>query len=604
VLTLCLHMHQPDYRHPRSGQPIMPWVRLHATRGYRDVPRILLESGAQVTVNLVATLTEQIDRYVAGGTDLHLELCTKSADTLDTGEAWWLVEHALHGSRRAFGWFAGWGALLARRDRGDSFSTGQLRDLQVWSNLCWFGATALEDWPRLAELRRQGADFSEGDKTFVLDCQRRCLAELRSLYGRLPDIAASPWAHPILPLLVDTYHASRCMDLPSNPGFSRPVDALDQLAAGRAAIGAWTGREVRGLWPSEGSVSPEVVDLAAAAGFRWFLTDEGIRDRSERQGQGPTWQVGPLRALFRDRDLSDQIGFQYADRPAEDAAADLAAACTDELRCPGGAVLVLDGENPWESYADAGASFLRSLFGRVRTRTCSDLAEATPTGTISRIHTGSWIGADFRIWIGHEEDREAWRLLAEVRARVDHRMADEAVRQSIWRAEASDWCWWYGDEFDTPFAGEFDTCFRAHLAAACDAAGVARPEALAVPIRRARAHARPPSGEVDPSAGWLGWAAAGRIDVSAGSMAPSPGTPSQIRWGWQGDTLHLACDAGPGWRFELDGSTLRPPSDLPPHAALIHPRRRALLRLIAPDGHALPDGQPWVIAPPIPRPER
>src|SRR5437660_569240 len=30
-------MHQPEYRDPVSGQPVLPWVRLHATRSYNDM---------------------------------------------------------------------------------------------------------------------------------------------------------------------------------------------------------------------------------------------------------------------------------------------------------------------------------------------------------------------------------------------------------------------------------------------------------------------------------------------------------------------------------------------------------------------------------------
>ncbi len=31
-LPLLLHMHQPDYIDPVSGEPVMPWVRKHALR--------------------------------------------------------------------------------------------------------------------------------------------------------------------------------------------------------------------------------------------------------------------------------------------------------------------------------------------------------------------------------------------------------------------------------------------------------------------------------------------------------------------------------------------------------------------------------------------
>ena len=584
--ALLLHMHQPDYRHPATGVPIMPWVRLHATRGYRDVPRILAETGAAATVNLVPTLVEQLDRYAAGGSDVHLDLCRRPAETLSPAEAAWVVEHGLHGSPRAFGWFPGWGALRRRRERGDAFDVRALRDLQVWCNLAWFGATALEDFPELGELRRRGQGFSEQDKALVLDRQLACVRSLPALYAALPDVSASAYAHPILPLLIDSGHAARNLGPFDDPGFRRPEDAADQLREGRRIIEAWVGHEVRGLWPSEGSVSPEAVEAFAAAGFRWFATDSGVLERSTRTGRGPVWRVGPMVGLFRDHGLSDRIGFVYADWDAAAAVDDL------ERRLDGKrVVLALDGENPWESYADAGAAFLRQLCSKVHLQTCSALAAQRPTGTVTTLHTGSWIHADFRIWIGSEADRVAWRLLRRTRDEVEAAgPLPEAARRALWRAEASDWFWWYGPEFQTPFAAEFDVLFRAHLAAARAAAGLAPDPTLELPLLARDEAVTPPVGPVDPArADVFAWNAAGTIRVINGSMAPGPGWPAEVRYGWGPDGLALRVlgadgAAVVGWGAEVAG---------PPW----------VLRLRATDGTVLPDAGGWPLLPPVSRPE-
>ncbi len=587
-------MHQPDYRHPATGVPIMPWVRLHATRGYRDVPRIVTETGARVTVNLVATLVEQVERYVAGGSDLHLDLCRREADSLDDAERRWMLEHCFHGSPRAYGWFPPWDELRRKRSENHRFSVSELRDLQSWCNLAWFGSTALVDMPELAALRAKGRGFSEDDKRVILDAQARCLRELRALYAALPEVSASPFAHPILPLLVDTAHARRCMETGPDPGFRHPADALDQLVAGRDTVSAWTGLDVRGCWPSEGSVSPEVLPLLARAGFHWFASDEGVLERSERVGEGPAWRAGDVVGLFRDRALSDRVGFVYADWDGEAAAADLAA----RLEARGCSVLVLDGENPWESYPDAGASFLRALFRSVPTATCGETA-ARPTGSISRVHTGSWIDANFRIWIGHDEDRRAWRALAEARAAFDAAGAPEAARQALWRAEASDWTWWYGDDFDTPFAGEFDVLFRAHLRAAYAAMGRPHPEALDHPIKHFGDRLVAPTGDVSPGRDdYFAWNAAGHLDLTAGSMAPSPGFPHRLRYGWEGGTLHL--DVGvPGWWVGVAGRWVGRDGT----AAVEHPRALVRVRLRSPQGIRWPEAGDWQLPPPVLRPE-
>ena len=36
-LALLWHMHQPPYREAETGEYLLPWVRLHATRAYYDM---------------------------------------------------------------------------------------------------------------------------------------------------------------------------------------------------------------------------------------------------------------------------------------------------------------------------------------------------------------------------------------------------------------------------------------------------------------------------------------------------------------------------------------------------------------------------------------
>lgn len=491
TVALLLHMHQPDYRDPATGRPGMPWVRLHATRGYTDVAALALEEGAELTINVVPSLLDQLLGYAEGGTDRWEELSRIPAEELRPSEVGFVRARFVHGNptmRRASPRYR---ELEAR---AESLREPQdLRDLQVWSNLAWFGVVARRE-PLARELIEQDRGFSHEQLLALMDLQRRLVAGVIPRWRRLGSVSCSPLCHPILPLLVDLEHARRCMPgLPEELGarFAWPEDARRQLVEGRARTEAVLGQRPRGLWPSEGSVSPEVAALAGEAGFSWMAADEGVLHASLRDGPArlsrPWWtENGYPVILFRDRELSDRVGFHYHHWPGWRAAEDLlqgAAHALARAGDPGGAIpVVLDGENPWEAYPDAGEGFLRALFQSGRTVSMDSAARLEPAGRLHRLHTGSWINADFHIWAGDEEDRLAWRHLAELRERWEAMGRPEAAWPAIAAAEGSDWFWWYGPDFHTPFADFFDHLFRSHLAAGWRALGLEPPEALSLPI--------------------------------------------------------------------------------------------------------------------------
>jgi hypothetical protein len=258
-----------------------------------------------------------------------------------------------------------------------------------------------------------------------------------------------------------------------------------------------------------------------------------------------------MRGLFRDHGLSDRVGFVYANWRGEEAAADLLHRLEGKPR-----LLALDGENPWESYRDAGEHFLRALLSKAQTRTCGEMAADAPRGRVHALHTGSWIGGDFAIWIGHAEDRAAWELLRDARAEWEARGRPPAAREHLLSAEGSDWFWWYGDQFSTPFEGEFDRLFRAHLTAAWEAMGAPVPAALSEPIKRAATGIVPPSAALPPDGDdWFAWAPAGRVELRAGAMAPVRGMPRTLLFGERDGRLNLKLvPSGEGWTARADGA--------------------------------------------------
>jgi len=501
----------------------MPWVRLHGLRGYRDLPALALEHGLAGTINLVPSLCDQLHHYLAGGDDPHLALSVRPAESCGPTERLLLRGGFLAGHPAMLRAHPACAALQDRLTDPAPLSVREVRDLQVWATLAWIGPTGLAARPELQELKARGTGFSEADKDALWQAQAALLAEIPVLWRRFAstyEVSASPAFHPILPLLVDLEHARRCLpDLPALPDFRYPSDAALQLVRGKQRVEREVGCEVHGLWPSEGSVSPEVAALARDAGFVWLASDEEVWRRSAH-GPGSLdepWllDAGPT-ALFRDHGLSDHIGFRTAGR-GEQAAEELVAA----LRERGPTVLLaLDGENPWESHADGGAGFLQALARSLdrsghATSTCGQAARGA-TARVHSLHTGSWIGGDFRIWAGDAEDHAAWRLLADARAAVAVAGDPPDALEPLLAAEGSDWFWWYGPEFDTAHAAHFDGLFRAHLQAAWRALGREPPPALSVPV----------TGSCHPPRGWaprrrVGRAPRGVLDWTGAGFLPT-----------------------------------------------------------------------------------
>ena len=603
------HMHQPDYRDPQTGEPVMPWARLHGLRGYRDLLLEGIEHPTAWTINLVPSLLDQLMHYAEGGSDPHLRRTAIPAEELTPGEVRAIREGFVGGHPVLRAPFA---ALEAVVRSGRRLSTQELRDLQVWSTLAWFGATARRDHPIIDALRRKQRGFDEADKQQMLQVQASILAELPALWRRLGEagevaLSASAYHHPILPLVVDTGHARRCLPGVPDVGFAWPEDARAQLRDARLRVEALTGVAPAGLWPSEGAVSPEVATLAREEGFTWLCSDEGVLQASERRGAGlGGWQIeGGPRAFFRDTDLSDRIGFRYADQAPKEAVLDLIRGILSRGD-DGLVVIALDGENPWETFPDAGGAFraaLRQVLdeGPVTPVRLDDEARREPVGHIDRLHTGSWIGADLAIWYGHEEDRRAWREVAAARRAAAGHPREAAALVHLYAAEGSDWYWWYGDDFRTPFAGRFDALFRAHLRAAWRALGEVPPQSLERPLLDPDpVQVRPPArwllGPVDGT--WPRQVGSGRVGIPQGAMAR--GRSPELRFGWtkgpdgKPDALHLWL-SGEGQQLQIDGESV---GTAKPTLAWRVGGVACTVQIIGPEGPAWPE--PVHLAPPEP----
>jgi alpha-amylase/alpha-mannosidase (GH57 family) len=502
-LILLWHQHQPDYRDPRTGRARLPWVRLHGTKDYLDMARRLEPfPRVKATFNFVPCLVDQIEAAIAGAPDDLFDLLARDPATLSHDERLEVARRCVQIPSHARGRIA---ALLAAAERGAELGPAALLALEMEFLLGWLDPM----FHGAPEVLRASESPTLEARDALLALHARLLGEIvpahRSLreQGRI-EISTSPYYHPILPLLIDVTSAARArpdLPLPRIP-FAGPEDARRQVERAVARHTRAFGESPRGMWPSEGSVSPEVAELAASLGLTWMASDQGVLERSLEGGVAGAhhrpWRFetrsGPIHLFFRDHELSDRIGFVYQRWRAGDAVADLLERVRRIGREAGEEIpvvsVMLDGENCWEGYERDGGPFLDRLYSEleaaedIRTTTPFELlARRSGWPRLERLHSGSWIDADFHIWAGHPEKNRAWDLLARARGRlVAHAGAPEAAWEELMRAEGSDWFWWLGEDHFTSDKGLFDALFRGHLRAIHEACGEPVPIDLDVPI--------------------------------------------------------------------------------------------------------------------------
>ena len=577
------HQHQPFYKDLVTGEYRLPWVRLHALKDYFGMVKLLDEFPAvHQTFNLVPSLIHQIQDYVAGtAEDPFLQVAAKPAGDLTAEERQFALQYLFQANathmigrypryRDLWERFCSVGHSPERADR--YFHPQDLTDLQVLSQLAWFDEFFLED-PEIAGLIRKGRGYTLDDQKFVITRERQLLGEVIPAHARAAqqariEISTSPFYHPILPLVCDSNQgaaSSPGMSLPQNR-FRHPEDAREQLRRALDFQQQVFGLRPVGVWPSEGSVSDEVMTIAHELGVNWMATDEGVLGRSlgvnfARDGSGrlSDQQAEQLYSIyrfegartrmhlvFRDHTISDLIGFVYSGMNEQEAAAHLMRnirqAAQPVLDKGKDAVLsiILDGENAWEYYPRSGREFLRRFYdllereAGVEAVTVSEaIARHRDFAQLTALVPGSWINANFNVWIGAVEDNKAWDYLYHARNFYAQAatQASEVQRQlaleELLIAEGSDWNWWYGPEHHSANDREFDELYRKHLSNVYQALGASPPDSLAQPITasRARPEFSPQTAYIHPRISgdlvryfeWMG-AAVYRANHRAGAM--------------------------------------------------------------------------------------
>ncbi|PIU83089.1 MAG: glycoside hydrolase [Elusimicrobia bacterium CG06_land_8_20_14_3_00_38_11] len=604
------HQHQPNYKNPQTNKYLLPWVRLHCTKDYYDIAAILEKfPKIKQTINITPCLMEQIVDYTKGATDDFLDVTKKITKELTADERIFILKNFFMANPETMiEPYPRYNELFQRRGwRADDnylkrieplFSTADIRDLVVWFNLSWVGPYFRQHNEKIKCLLKKEKNFSEEDKQTLIDEATKIILQVLLKHKELQDkgqieITTSPYYHPILPLLIDTNIAKVGMPNVTLPKirFHQPDDAEHQIKAGAELYEKIFGRKSRGMWPSEGSVSSDIVPLVAKNGINWIATDEeilfqslgeiNICNRNEILYKPYKISVGKhsVNVIFRDHKLSDLIGFVYHKMNAEDAANDFIGRLTEIKNsisnnngAPALASIILDGENCWEYYKNSGFDFLNSLYtklsnesnggknGLITTTVSEYLSKFPPKNELKGIFPGSWINGDFGIWIGHPEDNQAWNFLNQTRkfllSRTPKTKPPENIKKAweeIYIAEGSDWNWWYGADHSSMNDAEFDQLFRAHLIHIYKLLNEKVPDELYFSIKRKweiLGNITNPVDFIKPKidgkiTSYFEWHNAGFYDVSksGGAMHQTDTCIKMIYWGFDETELYFRLDS-------------------------------------------------------------
>lgn len=330
-------------------------------------------------------------------------------------------------------------------------------------------------------------NYSFDDIYYLFEKQNEIIKKVLPLYRELfnenlIELTMSPYAHPISPLILDTDLAKRCGENYLPERFSHPEDLEGQIEFGKEVFYNTFNFYPNGIWPSEGAISYEVAQIFAEKNFTYFMTDEEIlfktiKSKDRKNLYNPYYlEFGNKKifSLFRDKILSDSIGFVYSQFDENEAVKDFIEKINEIKKYSQEdkfVLVLLDGENAWEYYKNNGIDFLFNLYSELKKdkevilSKISDVVNELNSKRLEYIETGSWINGDFKTWIGEEEDNLSWNYLKMIRDDFEKLSNDkkEELKKVLYILEGSDWNWWYGKTYDYNIKKDFDYLYRKHI---------------------------------------------------------------------------------------------------------------------------------------------
>ena len=530
-VVLCWHMHQPAYYDWHSEQYQLPWTYLHGIKDYVDmVAHLEAVPNARAVVNFAPTLLEQLDDYVQQIQAFLREGSIPIRDPLlaaltsqpahqpflnqpagETNEAAMitaarlkLIDQCLRANQeRLIKRFKPYQALA---EVANSFKQNAklvtyldeqyVVDLVMWYHLAWLGEIVRRQDSRVKALIEKGRNFSELDRRQLLEIIGELLTGVIPRYKALMEkgqieLSVTPYAHPIMPLLLDVFSAREAIPNVSFSGISCYPDGKERvrwhMQEGIKTFEQHFGCKPVGCWPSEGSVSEATVRLMEEFNIKWVASGTGVWHNSMKKAKLDNQSLhrpyrlpkSSVTCFFRDDNLSDLIGFEFSKWHADDAVANLIHHLENIARAASttGATVVsmiLDGENAWEAYPENGYYFLSALYQQLANHPLLELTTFSRCLEVSiaplpTLVAGSWVYGTFSTWIGDKDKNRAWEMLIEAKHvfnRVVPHLPPEqqvAAERQLAICEGSDWCWWFGDYNPATAVRDFEYLYRLHL---------------------------------------------------------------------------------------------------------------------------------------------
>ena len=524
------HMHQPDYRNIMTGEYYFPWTYLHALKDYVDmIAHLEAQPKARAVFNFAPILLEQLDDYAqqianyfskseAIRDSVLASLVEKELPEAGSPEFISLAKKYLRANRqRMIERFPIYKELaditeeLTETSSIAKYLNEQfLIDLGFWYHLSWMSETLRRSDYRVQAWQNKGRGFSWEDRQELVKLIGEEIRSIAPRYKALYDtgqieLCMSPYAHPIVPLLLDINSARQAwpdVTLPIATNYAGgEARSKWHLTQGIKTFEQHFGHKPRGIWPSEGSVSDDSLKLFHEAGFEWAATGDSVLHNSLRHSDNKTiaddlaerkaclhrpynFADHKINCFFRDDGLSDLIGFKYATWHSDDAVGDFInhlINITNACDNPKNSVIsvIMDGENAWEYFPENAYYFLEQLYRRIgehpqlELTTYSELLDGQNPEPLVMPHVvaGSWVYGNFSTWIGDKDKNRGWDMLCEAKLAADHALATTKfskndlaqIEKQLALCEGSDWFWWFGGYNPAQSVSDFEYLYRQHL---------------------------------------------------------------------------------------------------------------------------------------------